>query len=560
MRRLRLAASAYSVAMLSGAFCLLVCHSSAKASTYVVYLPLDSPIYRQLDTLNGLGLLDTYLPEVRPISRIEAARLTLEAQRHLVLSEPAIPPTFALHLIRSLQAQLPDEIRWIETNHEDNVPLLVAHPIDRVEAQYVYSQGERRVFGPLDRFGERLRAIEATPLLPDNDDLPTSAGSNEVVRASSWVGTLGFLTAYGEGAAAGPITRDPQGPNGTVDRLRLLRGEVVASLGNTAISWGLQEMWWGTGYFSSLSQGDNAQPFPALRIQNVHPSHLPSFLRYLGPYRFEAFFGQLDHDRIYSRPWLFGQIIALKPLPSFEFGLFHTIMFGGNLNDNYGWSGFVGRATGLSTGTAASGNTNSQAGLYAKFIFPRFRNVSLYQEVNGEDNLTYEVPRIGHFLPFAAPSFKGGIDIPRVTADGLTTAHFEYSLLSQRYGFHSDSLYWTYKNRLMGDPIGPNGTSYEFQVGRWFNYSRKVNFDVFMTARDPELVAPQSNTENSEGFAVETFQLPSEVRALHALSEMRAYAAFEWVHDLNNVPGNNSLRVSIQLTGAISPLFSWAWQ
>ena len=83
--------------------------------------------------------------------------MTLEAQRHLVLSEPAIPPTFALHLIRSLRAQLPDEIRWIETNHEDNVPLLVAHPIDRVEAQYVYSQGERRAFGPLDRFGRAGR-------------------------------------------------------------------------------------------------------------------------------------------------------------------------------------------------------------------------------------------------------------------------------------------------------------------------------------------------------------------------------------------------------------------
>ena len=192
MRRLRLAASAYSVAMFSGAFCLLVCHSSAKASTYVVYLPLDWPIYRQLDTLNGLGLLDTYLPRYAR-SAASRRRLTLEAQRHLVLSEPAIPLTFALHLIRSLPARMPDEIRWIETNHEDNVPLLVAHPIDRVEAQYVYSQGERRAFGPLDRFGERLRATETTPLLPDNDDLPTSAGSNEVLRASSSVGTLASL-------------------------------------------------------------------------------------------------------------------------------------------------------------------------------------------------------------------------------------------------------------------------------------------------------------------------------------------------------------------------------
>jgi len=31
-------------------------------------------------TLNGLGYLDDYLDEIKPNSRIEAARLTLEAQ------------------------------------------------------------------------------------------------------------------------------------------------------------------------------------------------------------------------------------------------------------------------------------------------------------------------------------------------------------------------------------------------------------------------------------------------------------------------------------------------
>jgi hypothetical protein len=405
--------------------------------------------------------------------------------------------------------------------------------------------------------GEQLKA---TPLIPNNDDLPTSPGSNEVARASSWMGALGFVTAYGEGSIAGPVSQAPVGLNGsTTNRFRLLRGEGVVSLGNTAISFGQAEMWWGTGYFSSLSQGDNAQTFPALRVQNVHPSHLPLFLRYLGPYRFQAYFGQLDHDRKYSRPWLSGQIVSFKPLPSLEFGLFHSVMFGGRFNDNYGWSGLIGRATGLSTGSGAQGNTNSQAGLYGRFILTGFRNISLYQEVNGEDNLTLEVPKIGRLLPFAAPSLKGGIDIPRLTADGRTTAHFEYSLLSQRYSFHSDSLYWTYKDRLMGDPIGPNGTSYEFQIGRWFHDTRKVNLDVFLTARDPELVVPHRNTETSEGFAIETFQSPNPIPGINSLGELRALAAFEWVHDLNTIPGNNSFRVAVQLTGAINPHFSFAW-
>ena len=55
----------------------------ASSSTYVVFLPLDSPIYDELDALNSLGYLDDYLDEIKPISRVEAARLTIEAQAHL---------------------------------------------------------------------------------------------------------------------------------------------------------------------------------------------------------------------------------------------------------------------------------------------------------------------------------------------------------------------------------------------------------------------------------------------------------------------------------------------
>jgi hypothetical protein len=111
----------------------------------------------------------------------------------------------------------------------------------------------------------------------------------------------------------------------------------------------------------------------------------------------------------------------------------------------------------------------------------------------------------------------------------------------------------------MGDPIGPNGTSYEFQIGRWFHDTRKVNLDVFLTARDPELVVPHRNTETSEGFAIETFQSPNPIPGINSLGELRALAAFEWVHDLNTIPGNNSFRVAVQLTGAINPHFSFAW-
>jgi len=198
-------------ALLVAAAWMLVCGRLAGASTYVVYLPLDSPIYDQLDTLNGLGLLYTYIPEVRPIARIEAARLTREAEHNLALSEGDEKQELAWQLIDSLREQLAQEIRWLESNSEDRVPTALVTPLERVEAQYVFSTGDRRIFGPRDVVGEQLQAKEATPLLPDNDDLPTSPGSNEVLRASSWAGFMRFLTVYGEGAAADPprVTNPP---------------------------------------------------------------------------------------------------------------------------------------------------------------------------------------------------------------------------------------------------------------------------------------------------------------------------------------------------------------
>lgn len=534
----------------------------ARASTYVVYIPLDSSIYVELDTLNSLGMLETYLQEVRPIARVEAARLTLEAERMMGEAEHGGHPTPAMPLaqemVEDLRAELAEEIGWLENDAEDDQPTMVV-PVERMQAQYVYSTGQRRDFGPLNQVGEQLlHATEATPLLPNNDDLPTSVSNNEVLRTSAWLGIDKFFTAYGEGALAGPLTSSPAGVDGsTRSRLSLLRGEAVADLGNAAFSFGQHEMYWGTGYYGSLSQGDNARTFPAVRVASVHPAYLPGLLHYLGPFRAEAFLGQLDHGRVFSRPWLSGQSFVFKPLSTFEFGISHVVMFGGQFNNQYGWTGFIGRATGISTGSPASGNTNSQASFTTKFYFPRFRNSYLYLDVLGEDNLTLEVPAIGGILPFAAVSYQGGIFVPRVTSDGLTTARLEFLDTSQRYGFHSDSLYWTYKDRLMGNPVGPNAFAINLAIGRWLTKSTRLDVDYFHTERDPQINLNGGSTEFSNGVSIEALRLPQPMRVVdHNLVGMSGYFSCEYVHNLNTVPGVNSLRVAVQISVSLTPTFS----
>ena len=113
----------------------------AFASTYAAYIPLDSSIYDELDTLNDLGLADSYISEIQPISRVEAARITVEAESKL--SESQNQNALARSVINSLRLQLPDEVQWIEQDHEDNLPTMF-HPIERIEGEYVLSEGTRR--------------------------------------------------------------------------------------------------------------------------------------------------------------------------------------------------------------------------------------------------------------------------------------------------------------------------------------------------------------------------------------------------------------------------------
>jgi len=524
-----------AIAMIAGA-------RRAAASTYVVYIPLDSPIYTELETLNGLGYIVSYLNEIKPISRVEAARLTIEADNQYQTEYEKGAPDLDLaeQLIGSLKRELHEEVSWINNNQQDNLPNLL-HPLQRVEAQYIYSHGdtygEHTPVQANGSVGPDIQFDEATPLLPNNNALPTSEGSNEVLRAQSWGGFGSFLTLYGEGAIAGPITHNVSEPNGAGEsRFQSLDAEAVVSIGNQALSFGQEEMWWGGGYFGALSQSNNASPFPALRLQNIHPGHLPWILKYLGLFRYQIFFGQLDRDRTFRSPWIDGQIFSFKPLPYFEFGFTHTIDFGGYGNDHYDWQGFLGRATGIDTGNPAGANTNSRGGVYLKAYVPKFRNLELYFEILGEDNLTNEVPAVGRFLPFLARSFQLGSYMPRLTRDGLTDMRIESVILEPNYTVHSDSLYWTQHDRVMGDPMGPNASQVDVQFGRWLNLEYKADLDFFWTQRAVAYNPHPSdfNHETSEGVALDVWSLPVKLPFMYdSLGSIKARTAFQYIHDLN---------------------------
>jgi hypothetical protein len=535
--------------------CVLLAVQSASASTYVVFIPLDSPVYDELQALNDLGYLDDYLDEIKPISRIEAARLTIEAQQRIL--EAPRTDAIAREIVHELRDEFREEIRWIETNNENNPPTAMLNPIERAELQYIYSTGPQRFWRPAPATSNYLYADGGTPLLPDNDGIPTAPGSNEVARWSGWGGFGGFLSAYGEAAITGPLGRDL--PDSS--RVRPLGAETVLSLGNWALSFGQEEMWWGTGYFNAIAQSDNADPIPGFRLQNVHPFLLPGFLRYAGQFRLQLFFGRLDAGRLitrpcatcppatFARPWIDGQTLSFRTLPNFEWGITHAIMFGGQGNNSYSFLQFLGKASAINTGNSANGDTHSEAGVYLRFRFPRIRNAVLYVETLAGDNFTNELRPIGAALPILSVSYQGGFYIPRLTLDGRTDLRFEFEINEPNHEAHADSLYWAYNDRLMEDPLGPNASQINFQIGRWLSGLNKASGDLFFTDRAPKssgntllpavYYGPSATLhhERSAGFAFDLLSIPqnSQLRS-DVFGFGRVRLAVEYCNHMNFAP------------------------
>ena len=180
----------------------------------------------------------------------------------------------------------------------------------------------------------------------------------------------------------------------------------------------------------------------------------------------------------------------------------------------------------------------------------------------GGANRPASSPPIGRFLPFLARSYQGGVYLPRLTADGLTTARFEYAILEPNYSTHSDSLYWTYDDRTMGYPLGPNASQIDLGIGRWLGYRYKIDLDAFYTERAPKFGLAGLRKERSGGIAFDLLRLAERMQRLGGgLGELRARGAVEYVHSLNYARDTNSLRFTFMLSAGFTPaLRSWSWQ
>jgi hypothetical protein len=308
-------------------------------------------VYPILQRLAALGYLPTATTAIRPLPRMECARLILEAQDTMRDSGRAEDPAISASL-RSLKQEFAIELANLEGAPNVGVELNSAYA--RITAiggrplrdsfnfaQTLYDDYGRpygQGFNTVD--GGDVRA-EAGPMafyfrgeLQHGSSLPnyTAAQAEQIVATN--------------GTPVLPLNSVPT--FNAVTKFRVVEAYTALNVSNWQISFGYQSYWWGLGNSTSLLFSNNATPEPMLKFGRVTPIRFDfAPLSWLGSIRNTAFVGALPnyhflrgpypdfpvtgnaYQSINPLPYTWGDRISTKPNRWLEIGASLSVIWAG---------------------------------------------------------------------------------------------------------------------------------------------------------------------------------------------------------------------------------------
>jgi hypothetical protein len=462
------------------------------------YVELDSWIYPALERLAALGYISNHFLGMRPWTRIECAELVEETGENLRAA--SVDSSEASQLHDALLREFRSDAEVLSPGVE---------PFLHLES--VYASTTNITGQPLNNsyhFGQTII---------NNYGRPYEQGFNSVNGFSGW-STAGRFTIYTRGefqhapsasgysswvenlmaSLDGTAVQSSAAP--ATNQFRLLDTYVAARVADWDLAFGKQSLWWGPAQGSALLFSNNAEPIYMVRASRIAPFTLPWIFHWLGPMKWDLFFGKLSGNAFPPRPLLHGEKISFKPTPNLELGFSRTVELGG-----------VGRA--LTFGHVALSYFSLNA---PKNETP---NTDPGKRTGGFD-LTYRVPFVRDWLTFYIDSLadddpsplanprRAGINpgfyltrFPKLAkldlrCEGVNT---DTPLSSNGGNFiYWDSFYrqlYTNKNNLIGSWIGREGQGIQASSTYWFSPRTTLQFG-YRHAKVANDFIPQGETLN----------------------------------------------------------------
>jgi hypothetical protein len=277
------------------------------------------------------------------------------------------------------------------------------------------------------------------------------------------------------------------------DELRADGSHATLQLGNWLLSANTLDRWWGPSHESSLILSNNARPMPTLMVERAESRVFETpWLRWIGPWRFNLGFSQMENERQdIDAPLFMAWRIAIMPFKKVEVGFSRTAQFCGrqlecelstfkNLligNDNVGIDA-----------TAENEPGNQMAGFDIRWNSPLFDwPYAIYGQAIGEDESSYVPAK--YLVQYGVEAWKtqarGGLlqgfaEYSSTTCSANTGRGPYYNCSYNQGRFNVEG--YRYKGRVIGHTVD-NDTELYSIGGTYTREDGQLWSGVFRTAR-----------------------------------------------------------------------------
>lgn len=499
-----------------------------------VNVPLGDWAYDALEKLAGFGLLNSDLKGTKPYTRMEVARLVLEAIQEKEKASFKKLPALPEHFLERFQRDYRDELAKLGFG-DGSTAKTFFKPIDEVETRYVVVDGERRKFEGFPLSQGQIKANEGTPLVTNNEGIAYGEHNNGSLQFSSSMVLVDTFSGYVQ-----PIFLARQNSGNLPDfdavKADILKGYLKLSPWNIEIEAGRDSLWWGQGNHGTLILTNNAAPLDMVKVSNPRPFLLPWIFEYLGPFKYSFFLAELESDRDFPNALLGGVRLNFKPTQNFEMGASRTFIFGGQGASNSSFMDYLKLLTFTNPGGTSTDTSDSIAAFDFRWRFPCLRNAELYVEWGGED--TGLKPHVKEFF-LQDLGYIIGLYFPRLTEDGRTDLRIEYAdNVSERarsfwYGHNIYGSGYTYKGFIMGHSMGPDAREIFARTTHYLRNDLLIGLDLSYKERGGGTLDFILEQNYQLGTDV-TFDITDSI-------SVKARYACEEVRNFNLVAGDNRL-------------------
>ncbi len=435
----------------------------------------DDSVYSCLDKLYAAGLLETYMPNQRPLTRHGVATLVQEARRKMKDGEP----------LKSVIGEL--ETEFADASSDKTFDFI---PLDSLSLSYTATD-QKEAPVPVNGLGYASGRVQ--PLLSYNNGDHFDKNANFYFYSAHRVRATPYFAAYLQPKF---FARAGTGDDGGVG---IYRGYVKAGFKDFEVLVGRDDLRWGPGE-NALFFSNNVRPLDMVKVSSPHPFRLPGFLKYMGHFNATAFFSWLGDD--YKQPagaTLSGYRIDYSPFKWWNIGFDHAVFLGGDgtvtPDSRAAFYNFIGFLSAEENDRASS---NHLIGADTTFRIPRAMGMELYGKVLLEDTQAEQ-----RFMLKNDASWLGGIYFPKINGfenlsirgEFIYTGQFAYG-----HGIYIDGF--TVDEKFIGYDAGPDTCS-GFLTSRYqFNLDEFIKMDLrYLRRSNDHYIALYSPSGNNNGIA-----------------------------------------------------------